>query len=307
MTIYIPVPTQALSAIPFKAGTRDVFSPANIKPEDFVYVGAVYLGTSEEVHAVYASCPESKAAMEVLHMCAATTKWKIAKCDHCGAKYAYGCVYMHKPTATAICVGHVCAKETLSYPTRAALDFVRLKKQVATTKEELKIKAKVDAFLATRPELAAAFNECTHHIVQDIKGKLWRWGSISDAQADVCVKINNDSKARTIAEAKRLETAVPVVDGVAVVTGEVLSIKEVEGEFGTQLKMLILTPTGSKLYGTVPASIVHEVKRGCTVNFKATVNGSKNDKFFGFFSRPRNASIVSFPEPKNESVHAEAA
>ena len=98
------------------------------------------------------------------------------------------------------------------------------------------------------------------------------------------------------AAAKALEMAnakpVPLADGRMVVKGEVLSIREQEGFYGIQHKMLVKSDDGFKLWGSVPAAILQDVAKGSVVEFNASVKPSDDDKYFGFFSRPAKAKVL---------------
>jgi hypothetical protein len=72
-----------------------------------------------------------------------------------------------------------------------------------------------------------------------------------------------------------------------VVEGKVLSIKEVESQWGTTLKVL-LDCGGFRLFGSVPAHIRGgDLRRDEVVRFKATVE--PKEVGFGFYSRPGKA------------------
>lgn len=83
---------------------------------------------------------------------------------------------------------------------------------------------------------------------------------------------------------------VPADAGRIVITGEVVSLKTVESDYGTQFKMLVRDDRGFKVYGTEPSSI--NPGKGERVTFTARVERSKDDDYFGFFSRPTKAAIL---------------
>ena len=135
----------------------------------------------------------------------------------------------------------------------------------------------------------------------DIVGRLIKWGNISDkAAAFLGSLLDRIERAPEIAAekaaAKALELAnakpVPMVEGRVLVKGEVLSLKEQEGLYGIQLKMLVRAEAGFKLWGSVPSSIRNEVERGSVVEFNAALQKSDNDEYFGFFSRPSKAKVI---------------
>jgi hypothetical protein len=85
---------------------------------------------------------------------------------------------------------------------------------------------------------------------------------------------------------------IPVNGERIVVTGEVLSIKEVSNDYGFTLKGLVRADGGWKVYGTIPAAIRGTVNVGDRVTFTAKVEPSRDDATFGFFNRPTKASVV---------------
>lgn len=93
------------------------------------------------------------------------------------------------------------------------------------------------------------------------------------------------AKVAAVESAKR-----PVPTGRIVVEGVVLSTKLVESDYGVTLKMLV-EGDGWKVWGTRPRSI--EVERGSRVRFTATVEASREDASFGFYSRPTKAEILA--------------
>lgn len=80
----------------------------------------------------------------------------------------------------------------------------------------------------------------------------------------------------------------------AVRTGKVISVKEVYENYGygtrTVIKMLVLIKDGSKMYGTVPASIVDLTKRDTEVTFTAALKYI-GESDFCIFTRPSKASV----------------
>jgi hypothetical protein len=138
-------------------------------------------------------------------------------------------------------------------------------------------------------------------VVQDIVSRLIKWGNISDKAKDyLAVLLDKIERAPEIAAekaaAKALEMAdakpVPMVEGRVLVKGEVLSVREQEGFYGVQIKMLVKASDGFKLWGTVPAALVDEVEKGSVVEFNAAVKPSDDDEYFGFFSRPSKAKVI---------------
>jgi hypothetical protein len=135
----------------------------------------------------------------------------------------------------------------------------------------------------------------------DIVFRLVKWGSISDKAASYLGSLlERIEKAPEIAAekaaAKAAEMAdakpVPVVEGRVVIKGEVLKVREQEGFYGLQIKMLVKASDGWKCWGSVPSSIADSVERGSVVEFNAALQRSDDDQFFGFFSRPSKAKVI---------------
>lgn len=135
----------------------------------------------------------------------------------------------------------------------------------------------------------------------DIVSRLIKWGNISDKAASFLgTLLDRIDRAPEIAAekaaAKALEMAnakpVPAVEGRVLVKGEVLTVREQEGFYGPQIKMLVKAEDGWKVWGTVPSAIAGEVEKGSVVEFNAALKASDDDKFFGFFSRPAKAKVI---------------
>ena len=112
------------------------------------------------------------------------------------------------------------------------------------------------------------------------------------------------------------EAAVPVVEGRIVIRGEIMSAKEVETDFGIAYKILVKDERGFKVWGSLPKAQAEQAReeyyeihnqpntwgpacwllgadgtdetgvKGRGITFTATVVASKDDKNFGFYSRP---------------------
>lgn len=124
--------------------------------------------------------------------------------------------------------------------------------------------------------------------------------------------------------AAKAATTVPVIEGRIEITGTITSTKIVESDFGTAFKIVLQDDRGFRVYGSLAKSLletfenefleanpepytygysvwftgsVNEPERftgikGRRVTFSATVEASKDDKGFGFFSRPTKASVA---------------
>jgi hypothetical protein len=213
------------------------------------------------------------------------------KCSICGANYIYGDVWVHTPTGEHIHVGHDCADKYSLLQDHSAFQLALDRERRATaTQLTREINATERAkFLADKPELAEALAQRDRHpILLDLDRKLTKWHSLSEKQIGLALKLAGELK-----NPKPVEAIIDTLEGLQTIVGEVLAVKVVESQFGSQIKMLVKvsTPEGSwKAWGTRPAAIA-DVDRGNTVRFTATfIRG--NEKGFALFSRPKQATIV---------------
>jgi hypothetical protein len=229
---------------------------------------------------------------------ASTSTGHDGKCACCGStRLVYVCTVVHKPTMLAFPMGSTCAHKlnglqgNLTHRIAAAKEKVRQIKQVAT-------------WVAHHPEhadvIAWARSEGAHHIARDMAGKLAKWGSISTKQVDFLYKLQDQAEqqvARKAVQAAELASAPDLEAGRYEISGEVLTTKWQENNFGygaaATLKMLVKLANGNKVWGTAPGNIADEVDRGSTVSFVASVEVSKDDSHFGFYKRPAKATCVA--------------
>jgi hypothetical protein len=160
------------------------------------------------------------------------------------------------------------------------------------------------AFAATLeddPALANAYEHAAgNRIVADIMGKHRHWGSISDKQRALVIRLGDEAFEQAT------NPKPPVEEGRRTIEGRVLGVKEHVGDYGFAWKMRVQLEDGSVLYGTVPASLERlgycpEQARddtpdtflpGRTVRFTGTVKAGREGGF-GFFSRPTKAELVA--------------
>lgn len=151
------------------------------------------------------------------------------------------------------------------------------------------VEAAVAAFTTAHPEIAAALTEReeTNSFAASLLSQVRRGRELSAAQLSAVERmVARDAKR---AEEKAERTEVPV--GRMVITGEILSVKERESDFGVTFRMTVRDARGFVVNGTVPRAILFDAVAGATVTFTATVEASADDKTFGFYSRPAKASV----------------
>jgi len=127
-------------------------------------------------------------------------------------------------------------------------------------------------------------------IITDIVTKVVQYGSISEAQARFVKSLLSQIADRPRLEAIDAAAAdFPVTSERIEIVGEVLSIKEVESQYGITWKMLVRAQAGWKVWVTAPGN----PGKGDKVRFFAKVQPSKDDPKFGFGSRPTKFEIIN--------------
>lgn len=249
-----------------------------LDPADFTFVAEYYLGSNEEIADAY-GCEEYPAD--------GPCHEDLGRCDHCGTDHTYGALY-RQTDGSYLAVGRDCAGKFFDFSSRSAYYKSIADRKTAEKAKKAKNNEAACRFLATRIDLQAAFSSCEHRIVNDIHGKLFDFGSISDKQANLVMKI-------AIEEAEKTPEPTPepipaeLTDGRHEFAGEVLALKWRDSQFGGSLKMLFRDDRGFKLWGS---AFNGEYDKGSRVSFFARVEVSKDDKCFGFFSRPTKGKVI---------------
>jgi len=320
-------------------GRNDVHRPVEFNPEDYEYVGAFdnqpepgsYVGPGGKfevspgvvVEGTNFANAERRYLGGLLETSTGTRYGDGSQCDHCGARIRYVAVYRHKPTGDHIAVGETCADGRLPLD-KATFDRLRKsanldrKRQARKNAARAKV-AELDEEAATLldretdpnsldPSMRRAWD---HHIIADIRGRLWQYGDISDRQVELVHHIRQQEAE----EPPPPIPDVPVPEGTHVVEGTVKAMQWKDNQWGGSVKMLVEveTPDGNyRVWGTLPKSLNDlyeieygpllangstDVKRtargvGKKVQFKATMERSERDESFGFFSRPSQAKLV---------------
>ena len=116
-------------------------------------------------------------------------------------------------------------------------------------------------------------------------------------------------QARKAQEAVLLQNGVQAPTGKVTVRGEVLSVKGKDTQFGFQVKMLVQSDEGLKVWVSVPRALEQKswydndaqswkeqrgVAAGDKVEFTATLTPSNDDALFAFGKRPTKSKIIEF-------------
>lgn len=130
-----------------------------------------------------------------------------------------------------------------------------------------------DDYYAKRPARSTFF-------LADLALKLRRYGSLSEKQIDAARGVI----ARNAEQAEQKAAAGPLAEGRYEIVGEIISGKYVDSQYGSTYKILVKLENGNRVYGTCPRAI--DGNPGDVVKITATVEQSRDDEHFGFFSRP---------------------
>ena len=272
----------------------DIHRPGVIEPAEYQFVGIWYDPQSSEVVGGDMLMEQEREDIRSF-MTEHGARWADhahgGTCQCCGANAAYLGAFYHESHNEMIRVGQDCA-EKLRMGCEGAFNAARRK--VSSAREYSTGKARGRLQLEEHGLLAAwslweakAQEDSDQGIVADMVQKLISYGSFSDKQWEFLKRLMYRIENRETLEAERAAEKAQALDcpkGRMDIVGAVLSTRVVEGQYGATLKMLVKTPGGYTLWGTVPKGL--EAERGEVVSFKATVEPSKDDSKHGYFSRP---------------------
>ena len=282
----------------------DIHRPSAIVPEDYDYVCT--LGDSEFGY--------GRQEMEVFNAHRLRTGGRMSShahggsCHICGALAFYRVIWYHQPTNSYIATGYDCAYKLGGGDPEI---FKHLKDEVARARKAKAGKEKAKRTLTDLGLFRAweiyelewsAYNK-HRSTIQEMIGKLVRYGDLSEKQFDFLAKLIDwhdnyeERKQQLEAERKAQHDAaqpIPASDKRMTIEGKVLSIKAVESDFGVTMKLLLVADDGWKVYGSVPSGMGAEpgFARGCRIRFDARVTVSDDDPKFGFYSRPTKAALL---------------
>lgn len=276
------------------------------KPEMYVFFAWYYLSTSprrgeptsvmrasEEVSKYFAGTDEHGIPIVDYK---AMPYGTFGKCGVCGAVFAMGEIWRHKDSNDLVHIGHDCAaKYGMAGADWDALADERNRALKARRTAARRSKAKEKLFKAYEGLEAAL--KVDHRIARDLAGKLEQYGSLSDGQCKLALKIAAEVAERIQKRAAQyMETHVAAPTGRVTVRGTVVSLKEHQGDWGPFLKMTVKVAEKDGVWlcwATVPTGF--EPKKGDEVQFDAELSPGK-DAHFAFGKRPTKASVVKKAE-----------
>jgi hypothetical protein len=248
-------------------------------------------------------------------------------CDCCGSRPRAVAYYKHIPTGKVITVGLTCSEKIQAGAWeeghRQALTVI------AERKRAIK-KAEGESFIDSNSGLRSVLESGKHEILDDMLGKVHKYGSLSEKQVAFAFKLFAQCIEREQEQAERLAK----LNGATLdctqritVTGTVKTTKWQDSDFGGSMKMLVELDSGFKVWGTIPTAITEAtdtynnaemdlkkyegkltigqveklvatmsdcesqaIEVGNTIQFTARFQMSKDDATFAFFKRPTKMS-----------------
>lgn len=222
---------------------------------------------------------------------------KAHHCIHCGnGMVRWITAVRHLPTNEVVVFGADCTAR-LGFKDHKAFKLAQLKAKAEAGHARMRIWKQREAFVAARPDLAAAIEQAkqpahqANSFVQDVLNKLNQFGSLSDRQvAAVIGSLKRDLEIAARKAQEATEPKGPAPSGRQTVTGQVLSMRDQESDFGIVTKMLLKLGNGSRVWLTCPAA--SQIDRGDTVTIRASFQPKADDPSFAFGSRPQTIDVV---------------
>jgi hypothetical protein len=143
--------------------------------------------------------------------------------------------------------------------------------------------------------------ENPHEFLADMVRAVKTYGALTPKQTAAVAKWQaNSNRAEQIAneEKAKAENLPALTEGRRLLTGQVISTKWHDSDYGTTPKMVIRLEDGNKVWGTIPADIENATEGdidtlvGKTVSLVAGVKVSDRDPHFGFYSRPKDGKLL---------------
>ena len=233
-------------------------------------------------------------------------------CQHCGQGLRYCVIYRNIHNGEHIVVGETCAEERMGL----TLDAFRKRQEQAVLQRAATIAWQYEQHSLwmeedpTRQELIDWLVEQHSDFFFSVYAHYRVNGKISGKQEETLRRIRQEHEEKVQTKNQEMEekniTPVPTGKGL-IITGVVKSVKWQENDYGGSLKMRVEHTDGWQVWGTVPSSIdvitvtdgaedghtwQIDLPVGSTIQFTANVAASNDDPGFGFFKRPRQATIL---------------
>lgn len=231
----------------------------------------------------------------------------LGQCSHCGAYLRYTALMAHKPTMAYVWIGEQCLGNRFESLTKA--EFSALRKAAALNAERIRKTDRITTLVIDHPVLAGLLDEASASayggFMASVGYQLRSNGKLSDRQIAAVERIIPEAIERAYDLALRMNierdeavTATPAPAGRVTVTGEVLSTKWQDNDFGGCLKMLVKAIAGYRVWVSVPSDLLDDrckLAKGTMVRFDAKLAPKDSDPTFAFGSRPTKAARIEVP------------
>lgn len=210
-------------------------------------------------------------------------------CRHCGSHLRYAVIY--EKDGKNVVFGQDCSERLHMGGTHQIRQWLSDCKA-----KRVKVRKEAERELRANPDKKAILDRCKQEPVssdswagpigEDMVNKFFQWGLSEKqwafaARLPEIVKQNAERKAEREAELANVE---PIAEGRYLFTGEIVSTKIQESDWGDVLKAVVKNDAGQLVWVSVPSSA--EAEKGDRVQFNVTVTRSDRDPHFGFGKRP---------------------
>jgi len=204
------------------------------------------------------------------------------QCNACNTHIRYIVVAQHENGSIHV-LGSECGNDLANFSSEKV---DRMKEVSMAKRKKLAKELAMKKFYADNAGIEEALN-CDHKISKDLKSKLKQYGSLSEKQVALAIKL--DVQAKEWAEKRKAENqdAKPVVEGrLKKVEMTLISAKPKVTEWGEYTALLLKHVDGWKCWGKVGVNTELEaLEEETTLIFSGTISKGGKDEFFGFFKR----------------------
>lgn len=224
------------------------------------------------------------------------------QCGHCGTHIKYAALLVRDDGVAReyIFVGETCLDGRF---TLAKEEFQKLRKSAEIRRKCGKIEEKLAKFLESC-EVARVLSDNgevvrKNDFLSDLRRKLYTYGDLSPRQVSAAERCIVGEKRRAEWAAKRAEekaalaaAGVEAPEGRVEFEGEVVTVKEHYGRFGTVTKIVVKASQGWSCWVSLPIGIDRDSVRGKRVKLTASLTRSDKDKTFAFGKRPSGFEVL---------------
>lgn len=264
----------------------DIHRPSAIQPEEYQFVGIWFDPGAKDVvggHKLLAEESERIAQFMAEHGAKWASHSHGGTCQCCGAHANYLAAFYHDHHNEMIRVGERCAEKIGMGCKRyfeSARNKVAQERKRLTSRDRARLQLEENGLQGAWALYEARnYQGANERIAYDLVMDLIRYKALSAKQWEFLKGLMH-----------RIENKTPIAvedcpEGRMTIIGTVLSIKKVDGMYGTCWKMLVKASEGGyTVYGTIPRGL--QAEKGSVVTFTATVAPSDKDPKHGYFSRP---------------------